>query len=106
MGVKCVLVKAPIKLKNSPINPENPGKPKDAKIAIPDTTVNQGILLARPEKLSIWRLPVRLYNTPTIKNNRDDKIPWDNNWKMAPCQPSGVKDAIPTNTNPMCDTDE
>lgn len=43
------LVNAPKRLKNSPINPENPGNPNDAKMAIPEIKVNRGIKLAMPE---------------------------------------------------------
>ena len=43
-----VLLNAPIKVKISPMNPENAGKPKDAKNAMAVISVNNGNLLARP----------------------------------------------------------
>src|SRR5690606_39477857 len=51
---------APIKLNDSPIKAENPGRPKDAKKAIITKAVYFGMISASPRKFGISRLWTRL----------------------------------------------
>ena len=75
---------APLKMRNSPINPFNPGKPSEANIAIPINPQNTGATFRSPPKSSSPRDPARSSSMPTNQNKVAAVRPWLNICSITP----------------------
>ena len=68
---------APLKIRNSPTNPFNPGSPSDENSAMPIKPVNTGTILRMPPKSSNPRKPPLRFSMSQTNRNSTDAVSHD-----------------------------
>ncbi len=99
-------MKAPCRIRNSPMNPLSVGRPIDDIVISRNTPAKAGITFDNPPYSEISRVCRRSYTTPTSRNSAPVEIPWLICWRTLPVMPTGLSANIPSVTIPMWDTDE
>jgi hypothetical protein len=99
-------MKAPTSDRNSPMKPENPGRPMPANIVATKRPVSTGAGFQIPPMSPISRVCSRSYSMPTSRNSAPVVSGWLTIVKTAPSMPMTVSEKMPRITKPMCATDE